>query len=96
MLIKKMDFQYNFRMSFLVMVTFFVTFLVITILQNIYAENDLDIEIPFYYFYNYQNLDNHNLESNNIIPNQFIVYLQDNKVRSNSSGSIELLLTLLS
>src|SRR5918993_760192 len=84
-----MNFQYNFRMSFLVMVTFFVAFLVITILQNIYAENDLDIEIPFYYFYNYQNLDNHNLESNNIIPNQFIVYLQDNKVGSNSIDPLE-------
>ena len=51
MLIKKMNFQYNFRMSFLVMVTFFVTFLVISILQNIYAENDFDVEIPYYYFY---------------------------------------------
>src|SRR5688500_177401 len=84
-----MNLQYNFRMSFLGMVTFFVAFLVITILQNIYAENDLDIEIPFYYFYNYQNLDNHNLESNNIIPNQFIVYLQDNKVGSNSIDPLE-------
>ncbi len=85
-----MNFQYNVRMSFLVLVTFFVAFLVITVLQNIYAENDLDIEIPFYYFYNYQNLDNHNLESNNIIPNQFIVYLQeDNKVGSNSIDPLE-------
>jgi subtilisin family serine protease len=85
-----MNFQYNFRMSFLVMVTLFVTFLVISILQNIYAENDFDVEIPYYYFYNYQNLDNHHLESNNIIPDQFIVYLQgDNKVGSNSIDPLE-------
>ena len=84
-----MNFQY-FRMGFLVMITIFVTFLVIPILHNIYAENDLDIEIPFYYFYNYQNLDNHHLESNNIIPNQFIVYLkEDNKEGSNSIDPLE-------
>ena len=84
-----MNFQY-FRMGFLVMITIFVTFLVIPILYNIYAENDLDIEIPFYYFYNYQNLDNHHLESNNIIPNQFIVYLkEDNKEGSNSIDPLE-------
>ena len=71
------------------MITIFVIFLVIPILQKIYAENDFDIEIPFYYFYNYQNLDNHDLESDNIIPNQFIVYLQDNKVGSNSIDPLE-------
>src|SRR5215212_3585198 len=84
-----MNFQY-FRMRFLVTIAIFVTFLIIPILHNIYAENVFDIEIPFYYFHNYQNLDNHHLESNNIIPNQFIVYLkEDNKEGSNSIDPLE-------
>jgi subtilisin family serine protease len=76
-------------MSFLVIITTFGIFLVIPILENTYAENDFDIEIPFYYFHNYQNLDNNRLESNNVIPNQFIVYLQDNKEESNSIDPLE-------
>ena len=85
-----MNLQYNFRMSFLVIITTFGIFLVIPILENTYAENDFDIEIPFYYFHNYQNLDNNRLESNNVIPNQFIVYLQeDNKEESNSIDPLE-------
>jgi subtilisin len=85
MLIKKMNLPYNFKMSFLAMITTFVIFLVIPISENIYAEKESDIEIPFYYFNNYKNLDNHRLDTNTIIPNQFIVYLQgDNKGESNS------------
>ena len=72
------------------MIPIFITFLVMPILENVYAENDFDIEIPFYYSYNYQNLDNYNLESSNIIPNQFIIYLkEDNKDRNNSIDPLE-------
>ena len=72
------------------MIPIFITFLVMPILKNVYAENDFDIEIPFYYSYNYQNLDNYNLESSNIIPNQFIIYLkEDNKDRNNSIDPLE-------
>jgi subtilisin len=85
-----MNFQHIFRMSFLLMIPIFMMFLVMPILENVYAENDFDIEIPFYYSYNYQNLDNYNLESSNIIPNQFIIYLkEDNKDRSNSIDPLE-------
>src|SRR5215204_525073 len=97
MLIERMNFYYNFRWSFLTIVIIFGIFFV-AILENIYAEDDNfidDIETPFNHFYNYQNyqnLDNNKLESsNNIIHNQFIVYLQeDNKEEeSNSIDPIE-------
>ena len=63
-------------------------FLVIPILENIYAEDDFEKQFLFNYFYNNQNNDNHYLESNNVIPNQFIIYLRDNK-ESNSIDPIE-------
>src|SRR5215207_8044797 len=96
MLIERMNFYYNFRWSFLTIVIIFGIFFV-AILENIYAEDDNfidDIETPFNHFYNYQNyqnLDNNKLDSNNIIHNQFIVYLQeDNKEEeSNSIDPIE-------
>ena len=60
MLVEKMNLENNFRRKiFLVIITIFGVFLVIPILENTYAENDLvddDIEIPFYYFYNYSKL----------------------------------------
>jgi subtilisin len=95
MLIARMNFYYNFRRSFLIIVVIFGIFFV-AILENIYAEeeyNDVgDTKLPFNQFYNYQNLDNNKLEnSNNIIHNQFIVYLQeDNKEEeSNSIDPVE-------
>ena len=63
-------------------------FLVIPILENTYAEDNFEKQIPFNYFYNNQNNDNYYLESNNVIPNQFIIYLRDNK-ESNSIDPIE-------
>ena len=83
-----MNFQYNFRMTFLVIITVCSIFLVIPILENTYAEDNFEKQIPFNYFYNNQNNDNHYLESNNVIPNQFIIYLRDNK-ESNSINPIE-------
>lgn len=59
MLIGKVNLQFKFRMNFLTIVTIFGIFFV-TILGNTYAEEDDyfvgNIELPFYYFYNYQNL----------------------------------------
>ena len=78
-----MNFQYNFRRNFLVIITVCSIFLVIPILENTYAEDNFDKQFLFNYFYNNQNNDNHYLESNNVIPNQFIIYLRDNK-ESNS------------
>ena len=84
----KMNFQYNFRRNFLVIITVCSIFLVIPILENTYAEDNFEKQIPFNYFYNNQNNNNHYLESNNVIPNQFIIYLRDNK-ESNSIDPIE-------
>ena len=65
------------------MIAFFGIFLVIPILENIYAEDD------FSKTQSYQNIDNHQLENNNI-PNQFIVYLQgDNEEESKSIDPLE-------
>jgi hypothetical protein len=95
MSLKKKNFQYNFRRSFLIIVVIFGIFFVV-ILENIYAEEEYNVvgvsTLPFNHLYNYQNLDNHKLESgNNIIYNQFIIYLQeDNKEEeSNSIDPVE-------
>jgi subtilisin len=88
MLEEKKNFQYNFNIIFIVRISIFIIFLSIPILENAHAENDLDIEIPFYYFNNYQNLDNHQLESSNIIPDQFIIYLKEDK-KEEESNSID-------
>ena len=81
MLVEKKNFQYNFNRIFLpIHISVFIIFVSIPIIENAHAENnDFDIEIPFYYFNNYQNLDNHQLESSNIIPDQFIIYLKEDK-----------------
>jgi subtilisin len=71
-----------------VIITVCSIFLVIPILENIYAEDNFEKQFLFNYFYNNQNSDNHYLESNNVIPNQFIIYLRDNK-ESNSIDPIE-------
>src|SRR5215212_2169966 len=95
MLIERMNFCYNFRRSFLTFVIILGIFFV-AILENIYAEDDNfidDIELPFNHFYNYQNyknLDNNKLESsNNIIHNQFIIYLQEDNKEEEESNSID-------
>ena len=77
-----MNLQYNFRISFLVMITIFGIFLVFPLLENIYAEEYVSKRSLA--TSSYQNIDSHQLENNNI-PNQFIVYLQgDNKEESKS------------
>ncbi len=90
-----MNFQHNFRMNFLIVFTIFVTFLIIPLLQNIYAEDAFSKRSLSNS--SQQNIDTHHLEdnnndleSNNIIPDQFIVYLQgNNKVGSNSIDPLE-------
>ena len=80
-----MDLQYNFSMSFLIIIAFFGIFLVISILENIYAEDDFSKNLSN----SSQNIDNHQSENNNI-PNQFIVYLQgDNKKENNPIDPLE-------
>ncbi len=84
-----MNFQYNFRRNFLVMITVCGIFLVIPMFGNTYADDNFEKQFLFNYFYNNQNIDNRYLESNNIIPNQFIIYLQDNKEENNSIDPVE-------
>ena len=82
-----MNLRYSVRMSFLVIITIFGIFLVIPLLENIYAED---------YFskrslsnFSYQNINSNHLDKNNI-PNQFIVYLQeDTKEGSKSIDPVE-------
>jgi hypothetical protein len=74
-------------MSFLVIITIFGIFLVIPLLGNIYADNYFN-KRPLSNF-SYQNINSNNLENNNI-PNQFIVYLQeDTKEGSKSIDPVE-------
>lgn len=80
-----MNRQYKFGMSFLIIIAFFGIFLVISILENIYAEDDFSKNLSN----SSQNIENHQSENNNI-PNQFIVYLQeDNKKENNSIDPLE-------
>ena len=81
-----MNLQYNFRISFLVIITIFGIFLVFPLLEYIYAEEN--VSKKFLYTSSYQNIDSHQLENN--IPNQYIVYLQgDNKEESKSIDPLE-------
>jgi subtilisin family serine protease len=59
------------------------------LLENTYAEDNSEKQFLFNYFYNNQDIDNRYLESANIIPNQYIIYLQDNKEESNSIDPVE-------
>lgn len=75
--------QYNFRMDFfIIIVPFFLMFLVIPLLENIYAIDDFGKRIlsnP-----SYQNIANNDTEDSNI-PNQFIVYLKEENEQENKS-----------
>ncbi|MGE5635125.1 MAG: protease inhibitor I9 family protein [Deltaproteobacteria bacterium] len=68
------------------MIVFFGIFLVIPILENIYAEDDFSKRSLSNSLYH--NTDNHQLENNNI-PNQFIVYLRDSEDESKSIDPLE-------
>ena len=75
-----MNFRYNFRMGFLIIIGFFGIFLVISIPKNIYAEDDFNKTLSNS---SSQNIDNSKLENNNI-PNQYIVYLQEDDKKENN------------
>lgn len=75
--------QYNFRMGFLIIIVpFFLMFLVIPLVENIYAIDDFGKRLLFNP--SYQNIANNNGENSNI-PNQFIVYLKDENEQENKS-----------
>jgi Peptidase inhibitor I9 len=81
-----MNLPYNFRMSFLVIIIIGIL-LVFPLLENIYAEDSFSNKSLSNS--SDQNIDSGQLE-NNIIPNQFIVYLQgDSKEESKSIDPVE-------
>jgi subtilisin len=84
-----MNLQFNFKRNFLGMITVCGIFLVIPLFENSHAEDNSEKQFLFNYFYNNQDIDNRYLESANIIPNQYIIYLQDNKEESNSIDPVE-------
>ena len=75
--------QYNLRMGFLIIIVpFFLTFIVIPLLENIYAIDDFGKRLlsnP-----SYHNIANNDIKDSNI-PNQFIVYLKDENEQENKS-----------
>ncbi len=71
------------------MITVCGIFLVIPLFENSHAEDNSEKQFLFNDFYNNQDIDNRYLESANIIPNQYIIYLQDNKEESNSIDPVE-------
>lgn len=84
-----MNLQFNFRRNFLGMITVCGIFLVIPLFENSHAEDNSEKQFLFNDFYNNQDIDNRYLENANIIPNQYIIYLQDNKEESNSIDPVE-------
>jgi hypothetical protein len=70
-------------MSFLIIIAIFGAFLVIPLLENIYAKDDFSKKSLSNM--SYQFIDNHHLERNNNIPNQFIVYLQEESEQEDKS-----------
>jgi hypothetical protein len=75
--------QYNFRMGFLIIIVpFFLMFIVIPLLENIYAIDDFGKRLLSNT--SYQNIANNDIEDSNI-PNQFIVYLKDENEQENKS-----------
>ena len=75
--------QYNFRMGFLIIIVpFFLIFIVIPLLENIYAIDDFGKRLLSNT--SYQNIANNDIEDSNI-PNQFIVYLKDENEQENKS-----------
>jgi hypothetical protein len=64
-------------------IAIFVTFLIIPLLENIYAKDDFSKKSLSNISYQY--IDNHHSEKNNDIPNQFIVYLQEENEQEGKS-----------
>ena len=73
----------NFTMRFLILIAIFGAFLVIPLLENIYAKDDFSKKSISNM--SYQFIGNNHLEKNNNIPNQFIVYLQEENEQEGKS-----------
>jgi len=80
---EKMNHQYNLNRIFLVMLGICGIFLAFPLFENIYTKDDSENSAI------QEDIDKNKSENNNIIPNQYIIYLNDNKQGSNTIDPIE-------
>ena len=78
-----MNHQYNLNIILLVIIGICAIFLAFPLFENIYTKDDSDDSTK------QEDIDKNKSENNNIIPNQYIIYLKDNKQGSNTIDPLE-------
>lgn len=78
-----MNHQYNLNIILLVMIGICGIFLAFPLFENIYTKDDSENSAI------QEEFDKNKSENNNIIPNQYIIYLNDNKQGSNTIDPLE-------
>ena len=78
-----MNHQYNLNIILLVMIGICGIFLAFPLFENIYTKDDSDNSTK------QEDIDESKSEDNNVIPNQYIIYLNDNKQGSNTIDPLE-------
>ena len=78
-----MNHQYNLNIILLVMIGICGIFLAFPLFENIYTKDDSDNSSK------QEDIDESKSEDNNVIPNQYIIYLNDNKQGSNTIDPLE-------
>ncbi|HLN34889.1 MAG TPA: protease inhibitor I9 family protein [Nitrososphaeraceae archaeon] len=78
-----MNHQYNLNIILLVMIAICGIFLAFPLFENIYTKDDSDNSTK------QEDMDEGKSEDNNVIPNQYIIYLNDNKQGSNTIDPLE-------
>lgn len=78
-----MNHQYNLNIILLVMIGICGIFLAFPLFENIYTKDDSENSAI------QEDIDKDKSENNNIIPNQYIIYLNDNKQGSNTIDPLE-------
>lgn len=78
-----MNHQYNLNIILLVMIGICGIFLAFPLFENIYTKDDSENSAI------QEDIDKNKSENNNIIPNQYIIYLNDNKQGSNTIDPLE-------
>ena len=78
-----MNHQYNLNIILLVMIGICGIFLAFPLFENIYTKDDSENSAI------QEDIDKDKSENNNIIPNQYIIYLNDNRQGSNTIDPLE-------
>src|SRR5574339_136784 len=78
-----MNNQYNLNIILLVMIGICGIFLAFPLFENIYTKDDSDNSTKE------EDIDKSKSKDNNVIPNQYIIYLNDNKQSSNTIDPLE-------